>query len=211
MKQLTELHEPYRDTDRQAEAAMMGIYVIIGTEIMLFGGLFLTIAWLRCEHPEEVVQASKAMHWWLAGINTAVLLSSSAAVALAIEYAKQGRVSAVTCWLLIGLAFGVAFLVLKAHEYSVEYEEGLLPVSGSGEALVDPSHRLFMNIYVISTGLHAVHLTLGILLLAGLLVGVLSKRLVVPQHAIVIVVSGVYWHFVDVVWIFLYPLLYLAR
>lgn len=134
MTEITRVREPYRDAARQAEAAMMGIYIFIGTETLLFGGLLLTIAWLRFLHPDEVVAASKGMHWLLAGANTAVLLTSSSAVAIAAECAKRGR-KAAGWWLLLAIALGSVFLALKAYEYAQEYYEGLLPVPGSGTAL----------------------------------------------------------------------------
>ncbi len=211
MKEITRLHEPFSDAARQADAAMMGIFVFIGTEIMLFGGVFLTIAWLRLEHPQDVVSASKQMHWWLAGVNTAVLLTSSAAVALAVEKAKVGSRRVTALCLGFAVLLGIAFLCLKGLEYSWEFKEGLLPVTGSGSHLEGPTDRMFMGIYLIATSLHAVHLTVGILLLSGLLIGLATRRLELPQRALVVMVIGIYWHFVDVVWIFLYPLLYLAR
>ncbi|MET3758445.1 cytochrome c oxidase subunit 3 [Rhizobium binae] len=189
---------------------MMGIYIFIGTETLLFGGLFLTIAWLRLEHPDQVVAASKAMHWLLAGVNTAVLLTSSAAVAMAADRAKRGGTGA-AWWLAAATLLGLGFLVLKVYEYALEYQEGLLPVAASGSALSGPMHRLFMDLYLVATGIHAVHLSVGILLMIGLALGVLFRKLPLPQRAIVVVVCGVYWHFVDVIWILLYPLLYLAR
>ncbi|HZG28490.1 MAG TPA: cytochrome c oxidase subunit 3 [Ensifer sp.] len=211
MKEITRLHEPFPDTARQADAAMLGIFVFIGTEIMLFGGVFLAIAWLRLEHPQEVVAASRQMHWWLAGGNTAVLLTSSAAVALAAEKAKTGARRTTMTLLAIAALLGLAFLGLKVLEYSWEYGEGLLPVAGSGSRLADPTDRMFMGVYLIATSLHAVHLSIGILLQIGLVAGLAIRRLELPQRALIVMVIGIYWHFVDVVWIFLYPLLYLAR
>jgi len=208
---ITRVREPYSDAERQAEAAMMGIYVFVGTEIMLFGGLFLTIGWLRFEHPHEFVAASREMHWWLAGGNTAVLLTSSAAVALAVEKAREGARQATSLNLAIALLLGACFLCLKALEYSWEFADGLLPVQGSGFNLKTPAHQLFIDLYLVATGLHAVHLTVGLLLLAGLLLGLIRQRLGLPARAVLLMTIGVYWHFVDVVWIFLYPLLYLAR
>lgn len=211
MSEATRLQEPYSDAARQADAAMMGIYVFIGTEIMLFGGLLLTIAWLRLEHAQEVVAASKEMHWWLASCNTAVLLTSSAAVALAVEKAKAGARRASFAYTSVAVLLGVAFLGLKGVEYSWEYAEGLLPVNGSGTSLKGPLHHLFVDLYLIATGIHAIHLMTGVVLLVGLLIGLARGRLELPERAILFMTIGIYWHFVDVVWIFIYPLLYLAR
>lgn len=211
MNDVTRVREPYSDPERQAEAAMMGIFVFIGTEIMLFGGLFLTIAWLRLGHTSDVIAASKEMHWLLAGFNTAVLLTSSAAVALAVEKAKEGAGRAVSYCLAVALFLGLGFMLLKGVEYVWEYREGMLPLKGSGYALQGPIHRLFMDLYLISTVLHAIHLAVGILLLSALLISIRRRRISLPDRAIFVMAVGIYWHFVDVVWIFLYPFLYLAR
>ena len=210
MNALTRVREPYDDPGRQAQAAMMGIYIFIGTETLLFGGLFLTIAWLRLEHPDQVVEASKTMRWMIAGANTAILLTSSAAVAMAADCAKGGRTGA-AWWLAVAILLGMGFLGLKAYEYALELEEGLLPVFASATALREPTHRLFMDLYLVATGIHAVHLSIGIVLMTALVFGILLNKMPLPQRAIVVIVCGIYWHFVDVVWIFLYPLLYLAR
>jgi cytochrome c oxidase subunit 3 len=96
-------------------------------------------------------------------------------------------------------------------EYREEYAEGLLPGLSEPERFVTPVHRQFMDLYLIATGLHAIHLVIGILLLAGVAFRLARGTLVVPDRGIVVEVTGVYWHFVDVVWVFLYPALYLAR
>lgn len=211
MNEITRLREPYSTPERQQEAAMMGTYIFLATEIMLFGGLFLVIAWLRYSHAPDVVAASKRMHLGLGALNTAMLLTSSALVALSVAAAREGKPAPVRLGLCGATLLGLAFLAVKAMEYRFEYREELLPVPGSGAALSKAGEHLFMNFYLISTGLHAIHLTIGVLLLAGLLVRSMAGRLPLPDRAIVVTVIGLYWHFVDIVWIFLFPLLYLAR
>jgi cytochrome c oxidase subunit III len=206
-----ELREPYVDPGQQRNAAMMGIYIVLATEPMLFGGLFLVALALRVQHGQEYVAASRALHVWIGTINTAVLLTSSLAVAVAVQAARQGRTRPALASLGAAILLGVAFLAIKAVEYGKEIAEGVLPGISDPERFVTPVHRQFMDLYLIATSLHAVHLFIGIVLLLGVLVRVGRRTLPIPERAIVVEVTGVYWHFVDLVWIFLYPALYLAR
>ncbi|HZP98263.1 MAG TPA: cytochrome c oxidase subunit 3 [Reyranella sp.] len=202
---------PYSDPEQQREAAFLGMYVFLGSEIMLFGGLFMTALVMRVLHPHEVVETSKELHIWIGGINTAILLTSSFAVAAAVHAARAG-VGRVSAWLLAGAAaLGIAFLALKGVEYSLEFRDGLLPGVSYPERFSGPVERLFMDLYFISTGLHALHVTVGIALLLIVSRSVATGRIVLPQRAIVVELGGLYWHLVDAIWIFLYPVLYLAR
>jgi cytochrome c oxidase subunit III len=211
MADRVEVHDPFRDTTQQHAADMMGMYVFLGTEIMLFGGIFAVILWVRLVHPEEVVEASKRMHIFIGAINTAVLLTSSLAVAVAVVCARaaMGRRAALS---LAGAALlGFAFLGLKALEYWKEYRDGLLPAVSEPQRFSGPIEHLFMNLYLVATGLHAVHVTIGIVLLAGLVVRLTRGSLEMPGRAVVVENCGLYWHLVDVIWVFIYPALYLAR
>jgi cytochrome c oxidase subunit 3 len=196
--------QPYSTAPQQREAATMGMFVFLGSEIMLFGGLFAAALALRLAHPREIVEASKHLHVWIGAINTAVLLTSSALVALGVE-AARARKARPAALLLAGAALlGVAFLGIKAYEYASEYAEGLLPGDGG------PT-RLFMDLYLISTGLHAVHVTVGVLLLAGVATALQRRWLGLPRRPIVVETAGLFWHLVDAIWVFLYPALYLIR
>jgi cytochrome c oxidase subunit 3 len=211
MRSGVELREPYVDPGQQHAAAMMGIYIFLATELMLIGGLFAVALAIRIQHAPDYIAAARQLHVWIGTVNTAVLLTSSLAVALAVQAARLGRPRHVILLLGIAALLGLAFLGLKAVEYSEEYGEGLLPSFSDPERFASPVHRQFMDLYLIATGLHAVHLLIGIGVLAGIMVGVARRTLVVPDRFIVVAVGGVYWHLVDVVWIFLYPALYLAR
>ena len=189
--------QPYSTAPQQREAAVMGMFVFLGTEVMLFGGLFAIALGLRLSHPVEFVDASKHLHVWIGAANTAVLLTSSAAVALAVHavHARQPRATMVL--LAIAALLGVAFLGIKAYEYATEYNEGLLlPQAGL--------QRLFMDLYLVSTALHALHVTVGAGLLATVAVAAPSRPTLVEN-------TGLFWHLVDAIWVFLYPVLYLAR
>ncbi len=204
------LHPPYSDPAQQHEADMMGMYLFIGSEIMLFGGLFAAMALTRLQHPAEYVAASKELHVWIGAANTLILLTSSLGAALAVACSRHGRRTATIGWLLATAALGLGFLVLKAVEYTLEYREGRLPVPGGGEALVKPVETLVAHLYLIATGLHAIHLTVGITLLCVLALRA-RRGLALPDRAITVELGGLYWHLVDVIWVFLYPVLYLAR
>jgi cytochrome c oxidase subunit 3 len=205
------VREPYRDARQQHEAAMMGMYVFLGTEIMLFGGLFAAILVVRALHPHEVVEASMRMHIFLGAINTGVLLTSSLAVALAVQAARAAMTRAAAAFLLAAVGLGLVFLSLKAMEYVREYHDGLLPVFGAPTRFSGPVEHLFMNLYLVATGLHAIHVTIGLVLLGALALRTALGGLLLPQRAVVVEVCGLYWHLVDVIWVFLYPVLYLAR
>ena len=204
------LRPPFTDREQQHAADLMGAYVFLGSEVMLFGGLFAAIALARVQHPAETVAASRALHLWIGAANTALLLTSSLAVALAVAAARLGRRGPAIRALLAAAGLGPGFLALKAVEYRAEYREGLLPVPGGDAALVEPAHRLFMTLYLVATGLHAVHLGIGLLLVLGLALR-LRRGLPLPGCGVTVEVCGLYWHLVDLVWVFLYPVLYLAR
>jgi len=201
-----ELHEPFHDLARQRETDRFGMWLFLASEIMLFGGIFAASIGLRVVHPRAYVAASQALHLWLGTANTAVLLTSSLLVALAVEAAKSGRPKRVA-WLFIGAALlGLAFAAIKGTEYWLEYREGLMP--GLSDAAIESgAQRLFMDLYFVSTGLHAVHLTIGVVLLLTLAARALADKLEGMTASNV----ALYWHLVDIVWIFLFPTLYLAR
>ena len=212
MSDEVEVHEPYADARQQHVADMMGVYVFLGTELMLFGGLFAVAYVMRILHPADYIEASKRLHVWIGAINTVVLLTSSLAVALGVHAARAVRPRGAVLALGIAAALGLGFLGIKLLEYSLEYGEGLLPLPGAVTHFSSPVEHQFMNLYLIATTLHAIHLSIGILLLLGVAAALSRRRPVLgPNAAMVVMVSGIYWHFVDVVWIFLYPALYLAR
>lgn len=207
----TSVTEPYTEQGQQHDAAMMGMYIFLGSEVMLFGGLFAVAAFLRLAHAKEVVVSSRALHYGLGGANTAVLLTSSLCIALAVEAGRQGRGGPAVRWLAGAIVLGLAFLATKAYEYLLEYREGLMPFFGHDMAIRTPVQRLFMDLYLIATSLHALHMLVGLAMLTGLAVALSRRWIVMPERAIMLVAIGLYWHFVDVVWVFVYPVFYLVR
>jgi cytochrome c oxidase subunit 3 len=200
----------FEDIGQQRQASKLGAFIFLGTEVMLFGGLFAALLVMRLLHPAEVVEASKRLHFVVGGVNTLILLTSSLAVAIAVTAARDGSRRSV---LFLGAAalLGLGFLGVKAVEYAMEYREGLLPLFVPSPRFSGPVEHLFMNVYLVATGLHAVHVAVGVTLLAGTAVRLGVRSLPIPERAIVVEVVGLYWHLVDVIWVLLYPVLYLAR
>ena len=208
MKHEGALHEPFAALDRQWAADRLGMLLFLATEIMLFGGIFTGSLVLRLQHPAEYVRASQEMHVALGGINTAILLTSSLLVALAVLMVRAER-ARLAGWTLGGaIALGIAFLAIKGTEYALEYRDGVIPGLSDAKLHGGP-HELFMNLYFAGTGLHALHVTIGLFILGALVwpFGVVRHQ----TSAITIGNAALYWHLVDIVWIFLYPTLYLAR
>lgn len=194
---------------QQSLAATFGVWIFLATEVLFFGPLFFGYLYVRTHFPDAAAAASRHTDIALGTLNTAILLTSSLCMALAAAPGRPARRAAWLLWACAGL--GVAFLVVKGIEYRQEYLEHLFPDRGFAPAdarTAGQSHgmQLFFMLYFAMTALHALHLAVGI----GLCVAValaLRRGRANGEHA---ELAGLYWHFVDVVWIFLYPLLYLV-
>jgi cytochrome c oxidase subunit 3 len=203
--------EPYVDRVQRRRANTLGMFVFLASEVMLFGGLFAAISVDRIGHPRAAAEAAAHLKLWLGTANTAILLTSSLLVALAALAARHGRRRPTAACLLGAAVLGVAFLAVKGVEYRLEYLDGLMPGFGPQSPLQDRPATLFIALYFVGTGLHALHVAVGVGLLAGIGAAAAVKRLWLPQRATTIELVGLYWHLVDVIWVFLFPLLYLAR
>lgn len=208
------LEEQYRDIEQQSETAALGMWVFLGTEVMFFGALFLGVGAYMYQYSDAFEKAAEHLNWPLGGINMVVLVTSSLMMALAVHHAQLGQRNALVLFLGLTALFGLTFLVLKGIEYYLDIQEHLVPgFSFDAEEWrqegVEPGQaQLFLLFYWIMTGLHALHVTIGIG--AVLTIAFLAWR----GHFSAVYyspvdVTGLYWHFVDIVWIFLYPLLYL--
>jgi len=194
----------------QQEAASLGMWVFIVTEILFFGVLFATYSIYRSAYGHAFQAASHELHIWLGTINTVVLISSSFTMALAVRAAQTGaRRTTVVC-LILTLVLGSAFLGIKGVEYAREFAEHHVP---GPRFQFDPADaaqaQIFFSLYFVMTGLHAVHMIIGIGVLLVMLWMSLRGRFS-PGYYTPLEISGLYWHFVDIVWIFLLPLLYLV-
>lgn len=209
------LAHQFDDLNQQRHSAELGMWAFLATEVLFFGGLFTAYALYRMQYPTAFQEASSHLHMWIGAINTAVLLLSSLTMAFAVHAAGHEALDrpakhSVIGWLLGTVALGSAFLVLKGIEYSLEYHEQLVPGSAFHyEGTANPEHiQLFMTLYFIMTGLHALHMIVGVGCLACL-IWMTVRGYFIHHTTTPIEMTGLYWHFVDIVWIFLFPLLYL--
>jgi cytochrome c oxidase subunit 3 len=202
--------------EQQREAETLGMWIFLSTEILIFGALFTGYSAYRLWYTHAFEAASEHLNVWIGGINTLVLLSSSLTMALAVHAVHVNKQKILVLCLILTALLGTTFMVLKAVEYYSDYKENLVP--GLAFDAADWSNMsppvdarqvmLFLMFYYVMTGLHAVHLTIGIGLMIWLIV--LARRgIFSSEHYSPVEVCGLYWHFVDVIWIFLLPLLYL--
>jgi cytochrome c oxidase subunit 3 len=210
------LHHQFETRWQQHEAAVLGMWTFLATEVLFFGGVLLAYAIYRSHYHQAFQFGSEHLKEVLGGTNTAVLLTSSLTVALAVHFTHHRRRGAVLACLGVTLLLGIAFLVIKATEYKLEYDEHLVPAinfhidpSEAGHVYV-PHVELFMIFYFILTLIHATHMLVGIGLLSWLSFKARREEFLV-RHPNTVEIIGLYWHFVDLVWIFLLPLLYLVR
>ncbi len=200
----------FDDPNQQQEAATTGFWIIIAAEELFFGGLFLAYTAYRTTFPEAFALASKHTEVGLGGINTAILLTSSLTMALAVYFSKKGRRKPAALYLMGTAALGVFFLGVKALEYYADYRHHLVPgldffMHGKGAS----EEELFFFLYFVMTGIHALHVMIGVCV-----VGAIASRtwrgFYTEKYHTPVELTGLYWHFVDIVWIFLFPLLYLV-
>jgi cytochrome c oxidase subunit III len=209
MEKLSPLQHHFADLAQQREAGMLGMWVFLATEIMFFGGLFTAYIVYRTLYPWAFAGGSHHLDIVLGGINTAILITSSLTMAMGVYYSQQGNQKKLILFLILTIVLGASFLGIKSVEYAHKYEQHLIP--GPNFVFPQDGHpqqaQLFFSLYFAMTGMHALHMVIGIGILATLVVMAARGRFV--QYNAPIEISGLYWHFVDVVWIFLYPLLYL--
>jgi cytochrome c oxidase subunit 3 len=204
----------FRDMRQQNEAAALGMWVFLATEVLFFGGVFTGYTVYRSTYyPVEFAAASRLLSVPLATTNTAVLLCSSLTMALAVYFARGGRKDALRICIGATMALGAAFLCIKFVEYYLDYREHLIPgydfhPERWPEDLNVRHGELFMTFYFFMTMLHALHMVIGLGVMTVLLVR--AARYAGANYGPV-EAAGLYWHFVDIVWVFLFPLLYLVR
>lgn len=200
----------FDDIEQQHDASWIGMWIFLATEVMFFGGMFTGYTIYRSAYAQAFASASNHLDIWLGTINTAVLICSSFTMALAVRGAQMGdRKTLVRC-LLFTIALGLVFLGIKFSEYYMKFTEHLVP-GGSFvyEAPLARAAEIFFSFYFAMTGMHALHMIVGIGLLTALVFWSLRGRFSASYYTPVELV-GLYWHFVDIVWIFLFPLLYLV-
>jgi cytochrome c oxidase subunit 3 len=235
----------FENLEQQADASVLGMWVFLASEILFFGALFTAYTVYRSTHGSAFGAACQRLNAVLGAVNTAVLLTSSLTMVLAVHAARIGRRQGVELYLAATLFLGSTFLVIKAYEWYSEYTEALVPRlrfdtkewQREAEELFAKRHppsdnelpadrarlerafsdrfvgsvQMFFVFYFIITGLHALHMIAGIVVLTALLMMARRGRFGDPRDYIPVDVTGLYWHFVDIVWIFVFPILYLLR
>ncbi len=210
--------EQYEDLAQQHSAASLGMWVFLATEVLFFGTLFLGLFVYRHAYPVEFEAASGRLSLVIGGTNTIVLLISSLMMVLAIHYARLGDRRRILTFLALTMLLGLTFLALKAVEYSIDFRDNLVPgwrfeesewINRDGLTPGQAPHvKLFLVFYWVMTGLHALHMIIGIAAVAVMFVWA-KQGYFTPDYYYPLDVTGLYWHFVDTVWIFLLPSLYL--
>jgi len=199
----------FEDLDQQFEAAGLGMWAFLVQEILFFGGLFAAYLVYRMSYPEAFIQGSHYLDITLGGVNTAILICSSLTMALAVFYGQQGNRRQLILFLFLTIVLGAAFLGIKAVEYTHKYHEHLIPgPMFHPEEAHPPQMQIFFALYFAMTGMHALHMVIGIGILVFLIYQARQGRYS-REYNSPIEIFGLYWHFVDIVWIFLFPLLYL--
>jgi cytochrome c oxidase subunit III len=200
------LREPWTDLARQREAATFGMWVFLVSELLFFSGMILVYSACRYLHPTGFFAAARETNVWYGTLNTMVLLTSSFAMAVAAQ-AGDARLRRLALFGLSGtVALGLAFLTIKGFEYRGDIREHLLP--GPDFRVAGTGAQLFFSIYWVMTGIHAIHLSIGIVLVSRLIWETARREL--PLSSPEIQATALYWHLVDIIWIVLYPLLYLG-
>lgn len=206
----TALAHQFDDLAQQKESAIFGIWIFLVTEVMFFGGMFAGYAVYRYKYHEAFMAASDKLDLTLGAVNTAVLILSSLTMALAVHAAQTSRRKQLIGFLGATMGLGLVFLGIKAVEYGHKFHEHLVPGPQFRFGGPQGEHaQLFFSFYFAMTGFHALHMVIGVGVLA-VIAGMAYRRRFSPQYYTPVEVSGLYWHFVDIVWIFLFPLLYLV-
>jgi cytochrome c oxidase subunit III len=204
----------FDDAQQQQDAATLGMWLFLGTEVLFFGGLFLGYVVYRSWYPAAFAEGSHHLSVLIGTINTAVLLTSSLTMALAVHASQTGKRKAIVAFLVLTMLLGGVFLAVKAFEYADKFQHRLVP--GPRFLLEHPTNpavhsgnvQLYFGFYFAMTGMHALHMVIGIGVLT--VIAVLAGRgRFSAEYYTPVELTGLYWHFVDIVWVFLFPLLYL--
>lgn len=200
----------YADAEQQHESAKLGMWIFLVTEILFFGGLFTFYAIYHAMNPDIFHNAHKALNWKLGGLNTLVLITSSLTMALSIRELQLNRRKGALAHLTATLLLAGVFMVIKYFEYAHKFHVGQLP----GEfytytGIVGTNPHIFFSIYFTMTGLHGIHVLAGMGVIVWMMIRT-AKREFGPEYYTPVEMTGLYWHLVDLIWIFLFPLLYLV-
>ncbi len=201
----------YASLDQQGDTAQLGMWAFLVNETLFFGALIFTYFLYRTSYPHEFAVAGKDAVLWCGTVNLAILLTSSLTMVLAINAVAQDRPRIMSRWLIVTLALGAVFLCVKGFEYYQDFQDRVVPavnfIAKPGEG---SAGELFWLFYWVATGLHAIHLTIGIGLVLYMLLWRAPRGEISATYYAPLEVVGIYWSFVDTVWLFLYPCIYLV-
>ena len=189
------------------EGAKLGMWLFLFTEILLFGGLFVLYAVYLSRHQPQFHAAGRELDTALGALNTVVLITSSAFVALGVAAVRRGNVRRAMALTWLTIAFAAVFLVVKYFEWTAKFHHGLFP-GGAELAARDPGQQVFFSLYYLMTGLHGVHIVAGMGVL-GWVLWLMRRGRVTPERFTALENGALYWHLVDLIWIYLFPLFYL--
>jgi cytochrome c oxidase subunit III len=213
-----ELRHHFATVEQQRDASSLGMWLFLGTEIMFFGGMFCAYLIYRLNYYNEFAAGSRSLDIVLGTVNTIVLICSSLTVALGVRAAQMGKRKLLIVLLILTIIFGIAFLGIKGVEWYAKYTEHHIPGSTFNasdlmhdypQLHIDAAHeQLYFSLYFALTGLHALHMIIGVGIFSVLLFYSWQGRFT-PEYYTPVEIGGLYWHFVDIIWIYLFPLLYL--
>ncbi len=199
----------FSEAEQQRESAKLGMWIFLLTEVLLFGGLFCAYAIFRSWNPDMFYNAHKFLDVKLGALNTIVLISSSVTMALAIHNIQLGKRKISIGFLVTTLVFAAVFLTIKYFEYSHKFHVGQLPGKYyTFTGIQGDNPHIFFSVYFAMTGLHGLHVIAGMIAISWVLVKTIRNRFS-PEYYTPMEMTGLYWHLVDLIWIFLFPLLYL--
>lgn len=197
------------DAEQQRESSKLGMWIFLLTEVLTFGGLFAAYAVFRAWYPDMFINAHKALDVTMGSINTVVLITSSVTIALAIRSLQIGKAIAAQRYLILTLLLAATFLVIKYFEYSHKFHVGQLPGHFyTYEGIEGTNPHVFFGIYFAMTGLHGLHVIIGMGVITWMLIRT-AKGEFSPEYYTPVEMTGLFWHLVDLVWIYLFPLFYL--
>ena len=203
-------HEQFANPAQQKRASELGMWAWLLTELLLFGALFCIALVLKTTYPDSVRAAAGKLNIWLGATNTVVLICSSLTMSGAIMLSRLGGQRWMVRCMLMTAALGTLFLTLKGYEWVADWQEHMVPFLSGPYALAgDPSSQLFVTLYFVTTALHGLHLTTGVGILLWL-TWEASKAGFLARHQNRIEIYGLYWHFIDLIWIIVFPVLYVV-
>ncbi len=200
----------FNTANEEFDACKQGMWIFLVTEVLFFSGLFVAYAVLRVFNPEMMHEAHHLLNWKMGALNTVILITSSLTMALAVSSTQRGNIDKAVKLLWVTLICAGGFLIVKYFEYAHKFHEGILPgAQWHYEELKIAKAPLFFSVYFVMTGIHGLHVIIGMAIIYWLIRRA-KRGEFGPAYFTPVEITGLYWHFVDLVWIFLFPLLYLV-